>query len=122
MERDGQLVLSESPEAGIRVLRLSRSDKLNALTLPMVSELKRAFDDIAQDESCRVVILTGAGRGFCSGVDVGQTAERRKGGLEPSDKLRNQRFVVSSGACGPSRSRSSQRSTVRLSASAWRLF
>jgi enoyl-CoA hydratase len=95
MERGGQLVQSESPEAGIRVLRLSRPEKLNALTLPMVSELKLAFDDVGRDESCRVVILTGAGRGFCAGVDVGQTVERRKGGLEPSVKLRNQLQFVS---------------------------
>jgi enoyl-CoA hydratase len=54
---------------GIVVLRLSRPKRLNALTQQMISDAISAFDDIASDDRCRVVILTGEGRAFCAGAD-----------------------------------------------------
>lgn len=58
------------PEAGVVVITLSRPDRLNALDHSMVRELAAVLDEIARDESSRVVVLTGAGRGFCAGLDL----------------------------------------------------
>lgn len=57
-------------EDGIATITLNRPEKLNALTRPMRIEIGEAFEDADADEDIRVVILTGAGRGFCAGLDV----------------------------------------------------
>jgi enoyl-CoA hydratase len=54
---------------------LNRPQNLNALTHEMVGELHQTFDGIARDRQCRVVILTGAGRGFCAGLDLKDSGE-----------------------------------------------
>ena len=55
---------------GVVVLQLSRPKQLNAVNETMRGELARAFADIAVDASVNAVVLTGAGRGFCAGIDV----------------------------------------------------
>jgi enoyl-CoA hydratase len=55
---------------GIALLRLNRPERLNALNPPMVDELYAAIAALGDDPSVRVVVLTGAGRGFCSGLDI----------------------------------------------------
>ena len=60
-----------TPSTGIALITLNRPDKLNAMTSELVESLHRTLDDIADDESVRVVVLTGAGRGFCAGLDLG---------------------------------------------------
>jgi len=55
---------------GVRVLTLDRPDRLNAMSLQLIDELHDALDDVAADVDARVVILTGAGRGFCAGLDL----------------------------------------------------
>lgn len=57
------------PRPDVAVITLNRPAKLNALTSDLVEELHATLDDIAADNDCRVVILTGAGRGFCAGLD-----------------------------------------------------
>jgi 2-(1,2-epoxy-1,2-dihydrophenyl)acetyl-CoA isomerase len=57
-------------ENGITTLTLNRPDKYNALTNEMVKELRRIFEEMHRDDSTKVLILTGAGRAFCSGADV----------------------------------------------------
>ena len=52
-------------------LTLSRPDTLNALTAPLVAELHDQLRALAVDSACRAVVLTGAGRGFCAGLDLG---------------------------------------------------
>lgn len=64
------LVVVERPRPEITVITLNRPDRLNALSFALVDELHGALDDIGLDNTCRVVILTGAGRGFCSGLDL----------------------------------------------------
>jgi enoyl-CoA hydratase/carnithine racemase len=63
-------VLVERPRPEIAVVTLNRPDALNALTFPLVDELHAALDAIDADNACRVVVLTGAGRGFCAGLDL----------------------------------------------------
>jgi len=55
---------------GVATIRLDRPDTLNSLTFEVYRELEHAFHSLQDDESVRVVILTGAGRGFCSGGSV----------------------------------------------------
>lgn len=59
-----------TPRPGVKVLTLNRPDRLNALNHELVSDLHGALDDLKADHSTRVVVLTGAGRGFCSGLDL----------------------------------------------------
>ena len=70
---DGALVL-ERRENGIALLRLNRPDRLNALTDAMVADLGRLLDDLASDTTARVLVITGEGRGFCAGFDLGLAA------------------------------------------------
>lgn len=59
------------PRPGVAQLTLTRPDSLNAMTAELVQELHDHLDAIAIDPDVRVVILTGAGRGFCAGLDLG---------------------------------------------------
>ena len=56
--------------AGYRRIRLNRPERLNALTVEMAAALAAALDDTEADKTCRAVLLTGAGRGFCAGQDL----------------------------------------------------
>lgn len=60
----------ESPDEHIRLIRLNRPEKLNAMNVALMSDLYEAIRIVGSDNRCRVVILTGAGRGFCSGLDL----------------------------------------------------
>lgn len=51
-------------------LTLNRPDRLNAINTQMATELGRYFGDLYQDRSCRVVVMRGAGRAFCAGLDI----------------------------------------------------
>lgn len=57
-------------EGGIGTITLNRPERLNALTFAIYAELGAFFRYLAQQDSCRVVIITGSGRAFCSGGDV----------------------------------------------------
>jgi enoyl-CoA hydratase len=58
------------PRPDVTVITLNRPAKLNALNYGLVEDLHRVIDEIKADNACRVVVLTGAGRGFCSGLDL----------------------------------------------------
>jgi enoyl-CoA hydratase len=65
-----ETVALDSPADGVTVVKLSRPERLNAINATMVSELHRIFAGFGSDRSVRVVIVTGEGRGFCSGMDM----------------------------------------------------
>ena len=60
---------------GVMTLTLNRPDRLNAYTARMGRELTEAFRHADADDAVRVVIVTGAGRGFCAGADISSGAE-----------------------------------------------
>ena len=59
-----------SAEDGVATITLNRPDRLNAWTGTMHTELKAAMRAASDDNAVRVIILTGAGRGFCAGADM----------------------------------------------------
>ena len=77
-------------EGGIAAITLNRPEKLNALSPAMSEELPQAIEDVVSDDDIRVLILTGAGRGFCSGADVSMQAARIAGEL----KTKSRREIV----------------------------
>jgi enoyl-CoA hydratase len=64
------LVTVERPQHRTAVVTLNRPDRLNAMSIDLVIELDAALNAIAEDNGIAVVVLTGAGRGFCSGLDL----------------------------------------------------
>jgi enoyl-CoA hydratase/carnithine racemase len=60
----------DRPNERVAVITLDRPDRLNAMSFELVDDLHAALDAVHADNSCRVVILTGAGRGFCAGLDL----------------------------------------------------
>lgn len=66
-------ILVERRGAVVQVV-LHRPERLNSFTVAMHAALRETLEAIAADESCRVVILTGAGRGFCAGQDLSDRA------------------------------------------------
>ncbi|WP_037065274.1 crotonase/enoyl-CoA hydratase family protein [Pseudonocardia acaciae] len=66
--------LSVTLDAGVAELRLNRPDRANALNPPMWQELRAAAKDLDATPEARVVVLSGAGKHFCSGIDVGMLA------------------------------------------------
>lgn len=65
----------ERLDGGIALLRLNRPEKLNALSDTMVADLGQRLDTLAGDTTLRVLVVTGNGRGFCAGFDLGLAAE-----------------------------------------------
>jgi len=64
-------VLLSSPREGVAQITLNRPSKLNAMTSEMVEQLHETLHLVSRSREYRVVVLTGAGRGFCAGLDLG---------------------------------------------------
>ena len=62
--------LNLEKEVGIATLTLNRPEQLNAITVPMSHSFSRALDEVDKDSDVKVLIITGAGRGFCAGLDI----------------------------------------------------
>ncbi|BBO04882.1 MULTISPECIES: crotonase/enoyl-CoA hydratase family protein [Bradyrhizobium] len=73
--------VSISISEGVADVRLVRADKMNALDQAMFEALVAATDRLSKDKSVRVVVLSGEGRAFCAGLDMGRfAAMKEKGG------------------------------------------
>jgi 2-(1,2-epoxy-1,2-dihydrophenyl)acetyl-CoA isomerase len=70
---DYQSILYQRAD-GIARITLNRPDRLNSFTSSMHAELRDALANVAADKSARVLLLTGAGRGFCAGQDLSDRA------------------------------------------------
>ena len=64
------VVLLDRPSPAVAVVTLHRPEVLNALSIELVLELAATLEALAADNTCRVVVLTGSGRAFCSGLDL----------------------------------------------------
>jgi enoyl-CoA hydratase len=89
------LLLTEQPAPHVRLLTLNRPEQLNAMTAELCEELHRELRAVADDRSCRVAILTGAGRGFCAGLDLRGygRAPGNDGQDQARDRLANQQHM-----------------------------
>ena len=89
------LVLVDEPAQHVKRLVLNRPDHLNAITAELNEALRAELAKIAADRGCRAVVLTGAGRGFCAGLDLhgyGKSPDN-DGSDEPRDRLANQEHM-----------------------------
>lgn len=71
-------ILIETPSGEVRILRLNRPARLNAFTRESVRKFNQTLDEIARDATVRALIITGAGRGFCSGQDIAAADARNR--------------------------------------------
>lgn len=92
-----QPVLVDEPVPHVRQLTLNRAEQLNAMTSELCEALHIELRAIAGERSCRAVVLTGAGRGFCAGLDLHGygAAPGNDGSDESRDRLANQQHMSS---------------------------
>lgn len=65
-----ETVKLEAIDDQVVLITMNRPDRLNAMSFEFAGDLHDAIDDVGRDSSCKVAILTGAGRGFCAGLDL----------------------------------------------------
>ena len=96
-EASGATVRVDEPASGVRILTLNRPHRLNAMPGELICDLHQAIDDVAADDSCRVVVLTGAGGGFCAGLDLKERPSRRPrtAGTSPQSRMHVQQAIAS---------------------------
>ncbi|GFZ11481.1 enoyl-CoA hydratase/isomerase A [Actinidia rufa] len=78
------ILVTREPE-GIAHVTINRPKSLNSLTKPMMTDLARAFRSLDADDSVRVVVLSGSGRSFCSGVDLTAAEDVFKGDVKDKE-------------------------------------
>lgn len=76
-------LLVDYPRPEVAVLTLNRPDRLNALTTELVQAITNALYALSSDRELRAIVITGAGRGFCAGLDLAQPGDAGGGGGIP---------------------------------------
>ncbi|KAG0484852.1 hypothetical protein HPP92_008931 [Vanilla planifolia] len=79
------LIVVECHPSGVAVLTINRPGSLNSLTRPMMVEMARTFKVLDRDPAVGVVVITGKGRAFCSGVDLTAAEEVFKGDVKDEE-------------------------------------
>jgi enoyl-CoA hydratase/carnithine racemase len=120
---DYEQILSDLKD-GVLTLTLNRPDRLNAWTDVMHNELKHAIVTASSDDAVRVIVVTGAGRGFCAGADMDVLQGIQGGARDRLTEIEERRptcgisIPAGSATCMPARSRSSRRSMAPAPGSA----
>ena len=78
-------LLLEKRDDGVALLTLNRPEKMNAVGGRLVHELLDVLEATRHDDAVKVMVITGAGRGFCAGADVSANAEARSEGEQLDD-------------------------------------
>jgi enoyl-CoA hydratase len=90
-----ETLILDRPRPGVVVLQLNRPRQLNAINEVMRDELTQTLATIAADTAVKVVVLTGTGRGFCSGIDVRNFGPEPLEASDPAiDRLRFQEAMA----------------------------
>src|SRR6202012_1257541 len=89
------MVLVEHPPPHVALITLNRPDRMNSMAFDVMVPLKAALENISYDNSGRVVVLTGAGRGFSSGADHKSAGEvpHVEGLTRPTYALRSMQIL-----------------------------
>lgn len=76
-ERTFAAMTFTEPDPGVGLITMNRPERLNAINPDMIMDFEAIFTDLMHHESIRVLILAGAGRGFCSGADLNEAMANR---------------------------------------------
>jgi enoyl-CoA hydratase/carnithine racemase len=88
-------VLVDEPAPHVRRITMNRPERLNAMTAELCEALHAEVARTGEDRACRALVLTGAGRGFCAGLDLSGygAAPDNDGSDESRDRLANQQHM-----------------------------
>ena len=89
-------VVIDRVRRGVAVVRMNRPHRRNAMNYPLLSGLYGAFEALREDADCRIIILTGAGKGFCAGLDLaeGVAMPQMEGLGRPQAGMRVQQYIA----------------------------
>jgi len=79
-------------DSNVATITLNRPNRLNAISGPMLESLSQALRDADRDREVRVIVITGAGRGFCAGLDLKDLVAGTGIGSNGANGLANARF------------------------------
>ena len=83
------LVLYEDLKNGVGLVKLNRPERLNAITPALSAKLKEILDQACADDSIKVIVLTGEGRGFTAGADMDGLASTSEGKSDSSEQSKD---------------------------------
>lgn len=89
-----------SIEGHVATLRLNRPGALNALGIQLMLDLEQAWQRLGADDDVRVIVVTGTGRAFCTGVDVNELAAAGDAMKDYAKRVRENRLGITSLHCG----------------------